>query len=120
MKKLILIALILLPFLSSCNKSMTVEVKNPLSMDRDNEMIEINLNDIVTKLSLSAGDKFIVTNANDEEIPYQITHDQKVIFQTSVKSKGRTTFLIHKGNPQAYPIKACGKLYPERLDDLAW
>ena len=120
MKKLILLALILLPFLSSCSKSLTVNVQNSLDMDRDNEMVEIDLNDIQTSLALSEGDQFIVTNANKEEIPYQITHDKKVIFQASVKKMGNTTFNIHKGTPQTFEVKACGKLYPERLDDLAW
>ena len=120
MKKLLLIASVLLPFLSSCTKTLTVDVKNSLNMDRENEMVEINLNDIITNLALSEDDQFIVTNTNKEEIPYQITHDQKVIFQVSVKAEENTTFLIHKGNPQKYEVKACGKLYPERLDDLAW
>lgn len=120
MKNLIVLALILFPFLTSCNKSMTVEVSNKLNTDRNNEMVEINLNDIVTNLGLSEGELFIVENAEGKEIPYQITHDQKVIFQASVKAEGNTTFNIHTGKPQEYATIACGKVYPKRMDDLAW
>lgn len=120
MKKLIIIALILFPFLTSCTKTLTINVANALNMDRNDEMVEVNLNDIITSLTLSDNDQFVVENANGEEIPYQITHNKKVIFQASVKATGNTTFNIHKGKPQKYGVKACGKLYPERMDDLAW
>lgn len=120
MKNLIVLALILFPFLTACNPTMTIEVANSLATDRNNEMVEISVNDVRTTLALSEKDQFIVENANGVEIPYQITHDQKVIFQATVPAKGSTTFNLHKGNPQEYSVKSCGRLYPERLDDLAW
>ena len=120
MKKLIVLAFILFPFLTACTSTMTVEVNNSLPTDRNNEMVEISLNDVRTTLALSDNDQFIVENENGEEIPYQITHDLKVIFQATVPAQSNTTFNIHKGKPQKYSTKACGKLYPERLDDLAW
>ena len=120
MKNLIIIALILFPFLTSCQQNVQIEVSNSLNMDRNDEMVEINLKNVIDALSLSDQESFILENAQGEELPYQITHDQKVIFQASVKAEGHTTFNIRKGQPQHFNVKACGKLYPERYDDLAW
>ena len=120
MKKLLVIALILLPFLTSCTQTLKIEVSNSLNIDRNDEMVEINLKNVINGLSLSEKDQFILENSKGEELPYQITHDQKVIFQASVKAEGNTTFNIRKGQPKHFNVKACGKLYPERYDDLAW
>ena len=120
MKKLIVLALILLPLLTACQPSLSIKVSNPLDIDRNNEMVEMSLEQISNQLILKEGETFIVENAKGEEVPYQITHDKKVIFQANVKAEGNTTFSIHKGNPQTYATKACGKVYPERMDDLAW
>ena len=120
MKRLIVLALIFLPLLTACQKSLNVTVNNSLAIDRNHEMVEMSLIQIHEQLALNEGESFIVENIDGEEIPYQITHDQKVIFQADVKANGNTTFCIHKGKPQAYATKACGRLYPERLDDLAW
>ena len=120
MKKLLVIVLILLPFLTSCTKTLEIEVSNSLNMDRNDEMVEINLKNVIDGLNLSEKEPFILENSKGEELPYQITHDQKVIFQASVTAEGNTTFNIRKGQPKHFNVKACGKLYPERYDDLAW
>ena len=120
MKKLIVLALILLPLLTACNQSLNINITNPLSIDRIDEMVEINLEQICNQLAINNNDSFIIENAAGEEIPYQITHDRKIIFQASLKALESANFYIHKGTPQKYSMKACGKLYPERLDDLAW
>ena len=120
MKKLIVLVLILLPLLTACQKSLNVTVSNTLATDRNNEMVEMSLEQISKKLTLNEGESFIVENEKGEEIPYQITHDQKVIFQATVKAEGTASFCIHRGTPQTYATKACGKIYPERMDDLAW
>ena len=120
MKKLIVLALILIPFLTACTKELNVKIDNSLAVERTDEMIELNLQDILSGLSISETDSFIIEDQDGEEIPYQITYDKKVIFQVSVQATTNTNFCIHKGTPQNYSTKACGKLYPERLDDLAW
>lgn len=120
MKRLFIIASFLLPLLTACNKSLTIEVSNTLNIDRSNEMVEIDLQDVIQDLNLSKEETFIIEDFEGKEIPYQLTYNQKVIFQASVKAEGNTTFNIHKGKPAPFDVKACGKLYPERYDDLAW
>ena len=120
MKKLIILALILIPLLTACQKDFNVIINNPLAIDRNNEMVEIDFDLISNQLTLSKGESFIIKNASGEEVPYQITHNKKVIFQACVKAKGNTSFNILKGTPQQYKTKVCGKVYKERMDDLAW
>lgn len=120
MKKLITIIFILLPFLSACTKSLQIKVSNSLPTDRIDEIIELNLTPICQNLNITESDSFIIENDKREEIPYQITYDKKIIFQASVHALGNTKFYIHKGNPQTYVTRTCGKVYTERLDDLAW
>lgn len=120
MKKFIVLALILLPLLTACKESLNITVNNELAIDRTNEMVEIDLGQINNKLNIHKDESFIIEDADGEEIPYQITYNQKVIFQATITAKGKTTFCIYKGTPQQFAIKTCGRIHPERMDDLAW
>ena len=120
MKKLTILVLLLIPLLTACKENLHISINNPLAIDRNNEMVEVNLDLISNLLTPYIEESFIIENKNGEEIPYQITHDQKVIFQVCVKANDRTSFCIHKGTPQKYATKAHGNVYPQRMDDLAW
>ena len=118
--KLLLIPFFILQFLTSCQPSLDVQISNPSERVRTNEMVEVDLDTIQEGLNLSDRNSFIVQNEHGKTVPYQITHDNKVIFQTTVAPRGKTTFKIRPGKPEAFDVKVCGRLYPERLDDLAW
>lgn len=51
---------------------------------------------------------------------YQITYDGKVIFPAAIAAGGTATYTIQTGTPEAFDVKACGRCYPERMDDMAW
>ena len=121
MKKLIY--LLVAGFLiASCaeSKTVTVTVTNSTSSDRMNEMVEVAMNEVASKLKLADTAQIVVLDADGQQVPYQITYDEKIIFQVSVKGNGTAAYTIQSGTPDVFNVKACGKYYPERLDDVAW
>lgn len=101
-------------------QTMTVTVTNPLALERTGEMIEVPMNDVVAKLKLTDTAQIIVLDVNGQQVPYQLTYDEKVVFPVAVEANGVATYTIKPGSPEPFNVIACGKQYPERLDDLAW
>ncbi|WP_455591799.1 DUF4861 domain-containing protein [Bacteroides sp.] len=121
MKKLfLLIAAVCACFACTESKTVTVTVANPTDMQRDGEMVEVAMSEVTGKLNLADTAQIIVVDADGKQVPYQITYDEKVIFPANVAASGSATYTIKAGTPEAFPVKACGKYYPERVDDVAW
>ena len=109
-------------FCFACNDSrtVTVTVTNPLAMERSNEMVEVSMETVTDRLGLAATAQIVVLNADGQQVPYQITYDGKVIFPAAIAAGGTATYTIQTGTPEAFDVKACGRCYPERMDDMAW
>ena len=108
---------------SSCvdsKQTMTVTVSNPLGLERIGEMVELAMSDVVAKLKLADTAQIVILDMDGQQVPYQITYDQKVIFPATVKANGTVTYTVQEGMPEPYNVIACGRYYPERLDDVAW
>ena len=109
-------------FCFACNDSrtVTVTVTNPLAMERSNEMVEVSMETVTNRLGLADTAQIVVLNADGQQVPYQITYDGKVIFPAAIAAGGTATYTIQTGTPEAFDVKACGRCYPERMDDMAW
>lgn len=109
-------------FCFACNDSrtVTVTVANPLAMERSNEMVEVSMETVTDRLGLADTAQIVVLNADGQQVPYQITYDGKVIFPAAIAAGGTATYTIQTGTPEAFDVKACGRCYPERMDDMAW
>ncbi len=109
-------------FCFACNDSRTVAVTvtNPLAMERSNEMVEVSMETVTDRLGLADTAQIVVLNADGQQVPYQITYDGKVIFPAAIAAGGTATYTIQTGTPEAFDVKACGRCYPERMDDMAW
>ena len=109
-------------FCFACNDSrtVTVTVTNPLAMERSNEMVEVSMETVTDRLGLADTAQIVVFNADGQQVPYQITYDGKVIFPAAIAAGGTATYTIQTGTPEAFDVKACGRCYPERMDDMAW
>lgn len=109
-------------FCFACNDSrtVTVTVTNPLAMERSNEMVEVSMETVTDRLGLADTAQIVVLNADGQQVPYQITYDGKVIFPAAIAAGGTATYTIQTGTPEAFDVKACGRCYPERMDDMAW
>ncbi len=122
MKKNITKFLFFFSLLTACTpvEEICIEVANPMGEDRSNEMVEVELKEITAGLELSEGQGFIISNAENEEVPYQITYDKKVIFNVGLKENEKINFKVRPGSPQNPEVYCCGNIYPERMEDLAW
>lgn len=114
-----IISLFLLATIVSCSakESRQISVTNPLAIDRENEIIEIST-DILS--DFKAGETFVITDNTGTQVPYQLTYDHKIILPVTVKANESRVYTLQAGTPQVYAIQACGKQYPQRLDDIAW
>ena len=109
MKKVFLFAALALLCLA-CNeagKSVSVTVSNATSLERDGEMAEVSMSEVSSKLQLPDTAQIGVVDAEGQQVPYQITSDEKVIFPVSVQANGSTVYTIKAGIPQECPVKAC-------------
>lgn len=122
MKKLVtlLTAILLCLSVAEAKKKVTVTIANSLSTNRSGEMVEVDKCDVLRKLQCPESAPLIVLNEKGQEVPYQLTYDQKLIFPVSVKAKKRVKYTVLMGQPQPVDTLACGKYYPERMDDVAW
>ena len=109
-------------FCFACNDSrtVTVTVTNPLAMERSNEMVEVSMETVTDRLGLADTAQIVVLNADGQQVPYQITYDGKVIFPAAIAAGGTATYTTQTRTPEAFDVKACGRCYPERMDDMAW
>ena len=100
-------------------RQFTVNVTNTRSTFRQ-EVVEIDAKTVFEKLAISGGRQFQVYNAVGQQVPYQITHDGKVLIDAAVRPNGTATFTIKKGTPNTFVNTCYGRMYPERVDDIAW
>lgn len=101
--------------LAGCASSYKIEISNPLSTDRENEVVEIP----------SAGRKWksgkiILSDPEGKQLPYQITKEGNILFQASVKSASSKTYTISPGIPESFDSICCGSFRPDRMDDFIW
>ncbi|MDO5527584.1 MAG: DUF4861 domain-containing protein [Prevotella sp.] len=100
--------------------SFEVTVHNGEKMQRT-EVVELCGKTVAEKLGIPCGVRlFKVLNAVGKEVPCQLTYDGKVLVEASVRPCGDARFTVVKGMPQTFPAAAYGRMYPERVDDIAW
>ncbi len=98
---------------------ITVVVSNDEPIQRQ-ELAEVNINDVYNRMGIAKGESIIVKNALGQEVPYQITYDGKLLIDAAVRPCGQAVYTISAGKPQAMKTFVTGKMYPERVDDIAW
>lgn len=123
MKNRLFVMALIAMLLLSCNgleKSMNVVISNPLDIERVGEIVEIPMETIKIQLNVSDATSIIVCDKDGVEVPFQLTFDQKIIFPASVAAHSEAVYTLKKGMPSEVPMRVCGKVYPVRMDDLAW
>lgn len=63
---------------------------------------------------------FIIQDEGGQEVPYQRLANGQVIFPVSLEAHGKAVYKVVPGTPSPVGPIACGRHYPERLDDIAW
>jgi hypothetical protein len=108
--------------LSACSnvREVNVTVENWIDANREGEMVEISMDEVVRRLNLPDTAQIVVVNSDGEQVPYQITYDDKLIFPVSVSGNSTVSYTIKEGFPEMFSTRVSGGYYPEREDDLAW
>lgn len=113
----------LLALLAACgpkqSTDFTVTVTNDLSFDRA-EMVEVPISEVAKKVQLIDEEQYIVLDAEGNQVAYQITYDDNLLFPVNVKAGDKAMYTVAVGEPiEAEPL-VYGRHYPERVDDIAW
>lgn len=82
--------------------------------------MELEAKTIFEKLGIGGGRQFVVYDEDRAEVPYQLTHDGKLLLQAFVRPASSTELTIVKGLPTDYRFTSWGRVYASREDDLAW
>lgn len=104
---------------------MEVKVQNPSDFDRENEIVEADLNDQILSVLGSGQSEIIVVDQHNKQIPYQlITNGEdtpsSIIFPVGIKASQTTSYNILSGKPENFSPMVYGRLVPERKDDFTW
>ncbi len=113
-----LLALAALLMMASCaQQGDEIIVENKSDKARVGEMVEVDMK----LLKAEAAEGVVVRNSKGDVVPSQVTYDGKLIFQCDVEAGAKVEYSVEysdlKAKQQAY---ACGRVYPERVDDMAW
>lgn len=123
MKKLVcyLLAALLLGACSQPKQMLTISVSNDLPINRQGELVELSMEQVSKQLQLKETDDLVLTDADGNELPYQLTYDEKLLFVADVQASSAAYYTLRPGTPTVQQsVIACGRQYPERLDDMAW
>ncbi len=94
------------------NEKFNISVSNSLPQMRT-EMVELPSTDFPKS-------NFKIIDENSCEVPWQLTHDGKIIFPVSVGPNSIATFTVTEGKPAKVDIICQASFHPERIDDFAW
>ena len=87
---------------------LTVEVANTSDEYRE-QVVELPLDSVLQQLGTSA-DSLRVTEAAGLDVPFQLTHDGKLLIEAAVRKGGVARFTISKGEPQTFPFIPNGRM----------
>lgn len=113
MKKLLLLSIALC--LTIVAQAIHIVVTNTAGEYRE-QVIELPADTLYQLV----GPQFIIKDAAGLEVPYQTTHNGKILLQAGVRPHGTLTFTAESGTPKDYPWVCYGRLVPERKDDYCW
>ena len=118
-KKIITAMAIAASIMSAGAKDVNIIVTNNERVQRQ-ELVEVSAQKLYQQLGVAQGASLVVTNALGQEVPYQLTYDGLLLIDAAVRPCGTSTYTVTTGTPQKMKTFVTGKMYPERVDDIAW
>ena len=115
MKKLFLFLIFSLFLLPSLKAQKTITISNPTSAQRS-ELVAVS----AEQLGIEPGKGVIVRDDFGIERATQWTHDGLLLMDVHVRPYGKAVFTIQEGIPASIRSSVGGRMYPERLDDIAF
>ena len=101
-------------------KSVSISIQNPSAYNRSQEIVEISLDSLKSRISLTDDHTYVVKNQSGDIVPSQVTYDNKLIFQSGLTANGQGVFTIEGGKNPEFTPKTYGRYIKERKDDFAW
>jgi len=95
------------------------EIANPTD-ENIAQVIEIGNMEAMKRSNCAVAREFFLLDADRNEVPYQITHDGRILVFCSVRPHSSITLTMYKGQPLDYELTCNGRIYPNRWDDLVW
>jgi hypothetical protein len=104
----------------AAQKPVLVRISNSLSISRVEEIAEVPVAKLPKRLRADIA-RVQVIDDEGRTLPHQLTHDGKLLFPVSVGPMSTKVYTLTLGaSEMSFDTIACGRLYPERYDDLAW
>ena len=97
----------------------TYEIHNP-TKENIAQVVEITTMDALKQANCAVAREFFFLDGDRNEVPYQITHDGRVLVFCSVRPESSIYLTMLKGQPLDYELTCNGRIYPNRWDDLVW
>ena len=97
----------------------TVTFSNP-GKDCLQRVMAIDARTLFDSLGLQGGRQMVAYDVAGLEVPWQLSHDGKVLIEAGVRPGGQQRFTFRRGTPADYATVCTGRVYPERKDDYAW
>ena len=97
----------------------TYEIHNP-TKENIAQVIELTTMETLKNANCAVAREFFILDGDRNEVPYQITHDGKVLVFCSVRPESSIHLTMLKGQPLDYELTCNGRIYPNRWDDLVW
>lgn len=118
-KKIITAMAIAASIMPAAAKDVNIIVTNNERVQRQ-ELVEVSAQKLYQQLGVAQGASLVITNALGQEVPYQLTYDGQLLIDAAVRPCGTATYTVTTGTPQKMKTFVTGKMYPERVDDIAW
>lgn len=115
MRRIIAVFIFFMFLLPSVKAQKTITITNPTSAQRS-ELVSIP----AEPLGIEAGKGVIVRDAFGIERVSQWTYDGQLLVDVHVRPHGKAVLTIQEGIPAAIRSSVGGRMYPERLDDIAF
>lgn len=116
--RLLSLPLIMLLFGACAPDVVTLTVDNPTSTDWTGKVVEYDADSV---LRLLGAPYFIVRDSAGNELTSQFTYDNRLIFRADVPAHGSARYQVEGCDTMPiYNNVSCGRVYPERDDDVAW
>ena len=116
--KIVFLFLVLLS-VTGGNAKIVLTATNPSAVQRQ-EVVAWDASEVWQKLGVGQGSDLIIKNPYGQTVTYQVTHDNRLLLDVSVRPCGAASFDVEQGNRSEFKSYVEGKYYAWRLDDITW
>lgn len=114
MKRIIAVVLATMPLAAL---ALNLEVRNTEAYPRK-AVAQTDARALFSKIKSGA---CYIVDTKGKEVPSQLTADSLLLFMADVPAHGKAVYkVISATEMHSYPASVCGRIYPERADDIAW